>query len=483
MATRIGAADTHMTEDGHPERWRAFAVISIAVFISILDLFIVNIAFPDIQRDFSSAGLSELSWVLSAYAIVLAALLVPFGKLGDLAGRRRIFELGLLTFIAGSALAAAAPSLELLIAARALQGIGAAALTPTSLGLILPLFPARQKATAIGAWAALGGVGAAMGPPLGGLLVQASWRWIFLVNIPLGLVTVFLVHRRFAEVRDRKASMPDVAGAVLAVATIGVLTLGLVQGPKWHWDERAVTCFVVAAGLLAIFVSRARRHPSPVLELDLFRAPAFTLASVATLFFFAGFAALLVGGILFMTDVWHYSVLKAGFSFAPGPAMAAAFAPISGRLADRFGPAVIGAAGGALFAISAVMFTHLGAHPDYAGQYLPGMLIGGAGVGLILPSFTASAVMTLPPARLATGIGAETMFRQVGAALGIATWVAILGTPAASEVLPAFHHGFAFMGVASAAAGLTLLALALISRRGRQTAAVPAEAAAAPARP
>src|SRR2546421_525159 len=205
MATRIGAADTHMTEDGHPERWRAFAVISIAVFISILDLFIVNIAFPDIQRDFSSAGLSELSWVLSAYAIVLAALLVPFGKLGDLAGRRRVFELGLLTFIAGSALAAAAPSLELLIAARALQGV---------------------------------------------------------------------------------------AGAALAVATIGILTLGLVQGPQWHWDERAVTCFVLAAGLLAIFVSRARRHPSPVLELDLFRAPAFTLASVATLFFFAGFAAL-----------------------------------------------------------------------------------------------------------------------------------------------------------------------------------------------
>jgi len=190
-----------------------------------------------------------------------------------------------------------------------------------------------------------------------------------------------------------------------------------------------------------------------------------------------------VGGILFMTDVWHYSVLKAGFSFAPGPAMAAAFAPISGRLADRFGPAVIGAPGGALFAISAVMFTHLGAHPDYAGEYLPGMLIGGAGVGLILPSFTASAVMTLPPARLATGIGAETMFRQVGAALGIATWVAILGTPAASEVLPAFHHGFAFMGVASAAAGLTLFALALISRRGRASVAAPAEHAAAPARP
>src|SRR5437764_1905264 len=172
--------------DGHPDRWRAFAVISVAVFISILDLFIVNIAFPDIQRDYSTAGLSELSWVLNAYAIVLAALLVPFGKLGDLVGRRKVFEFGLVTFVVGSALSAVAPSLELLIASRALQGVGAAALTPTSLGLILPLFPSRQRATAIGAWAALGGVGAAMGPVLGGLLVQASWRWIFLGSIRRG---------------------------------------------------------------------------------------------------------------------------------------------------------------------------------------------------------------------------------------------------------------------------------------------------------
>jgi EmrB/QacA subfamily drug resistance transporter len=456
------------TYDGDPNRWRAFAVISVAVFISILDLFIVNIAFPSIERDFSNASLSDLSWVLNAYAIVLAALLVPFGKLGDLVGRRRVFELGLVTFVVGSALSAVAPSLELLIASRVLQGIGAAALTPTSLGLILPLFPARQRATAIGAWAALGGVGAAMGPPLGGLLVQASWRWIFLVNIPLGLVTAVLVHRRFAEVRDENARMPDVAGSVMAIMTIGLLTLGLAQGPEWSWDERAIGCLVAAAALLAVFVRRSRRHRAPVLELDLFRKPAFSMASAATLLFFAGFAALLVGGVLFLTEVWHYSVLQAGFSFAPGPAMAALFAPISGRLADRLGPAIIGAPGGLLFAISAVMFTHLPAHPDYVGTYLPGMLIGGAGVGLILPSFTASAVMTLPPARLATGIGAETMFRQVGAAVGVATWVAIFGTPAASEVLGVFHDGFAFMGVCSAASGLTLLALALILRRGRR---------------
>jgi EmrB/QacA subfamily drug resistance transporter len=452
---------------GDPNRWRAFAVISVAVFISILDLFIVNIAFPDIQRDFSSATLSELSWVLNAYAIVFAALLVPFGKLGDLVGRRKVFEAGLVTFVIGSTLCAAAPTLGTLVAARVLQGVGAAALTPTSLGLILPLFPANQKATAIGAWAALGGVGAAMGPPLGGLLVQASWRWIFLVNVPLGVVTVFLVHRRFKEIREEGALMPDVVGSVLGVLAIGLLTLGLAQGPDWNWDIRSIGALAAAVALGAVFVARSRTHRAPVLELDLFRAPAFSMASAATLLFFAGFAALLVGGILFLTDVWHYSVLKAGFSFAPGPATAALVAPFSGRLADRFGPAWIGAPGGLLFAIGALFFTNLPLHPDYASTYLPGMIVGGVGVGLILPSFTASAVMTLPPARLATGIGAETMFRQVGAAVGVATFVAIFGTPAPRAVLAAFHDGFSFMGWCSLASGLTLLALAILTRGGR----------------
>src|SRR5215207_8979333 len=196
-------------------RWRAFATLSIAVFISILDLFIVNIAFTDIEREWPEAGLSGLSWVLSAYAIVLAALLVPLGRVGDRAGRKRVFQAGLALFVLGSALCAAAPSPGFLLVARVLQGFGAAALTPTSLSLLLPLFPREERTAVIGAWAALGAVGAAMGPPLGGLLVQASWRWIFIVNVPLGLFTLWRVRRRFAEIRDPEATVPDIVGAVL----------------------------------------------------------------------------------------------------------------------------------------------------------------------------------------------------------------------------------------------------------------------------
>jgi EmrB/QacA subfamily drug resistance transporter len=477
LRCRLSDASDHSGKADMTTRWRSFAVISVAVFISTLDLFIVNIAFPDIRSDFSGASLSELSWVLNAYAIAFAALLLPLGKLGDVLGRKRVFQAGVLLFVAGSALSAVASSVGFLIAARALQGIGAAALTPTSLGLVLPQFPARERATAIGAWAALGAVGAAMGPPLGGLLVQASWRWIFVVNIPLGLLTVLLVQRRFREIREPRALLPDGIGAVLAMGSVGLLTLGLAQGPGWGWDVRVLASFAAALGLGLALVLRSLRHRSPLLNLALFRSPAFSLASASTLLFFAGFAAFLLGGVLYLTQVWHYSALQAGFGFAPGPAMAAIFAAISGRLADRFGPAVIGVPGGALFALGTLLFTGLGAQPDYVGEYLPGMLIGGAGVGMILPSFTASAVMAVPAERLAAGIAAETMFRQIGAALGVATFVAVFGTPVGPEVLDSFDRSFTFMTASSLAAGLVLLALTIVLRRNARGSAISLEAA------
>lgn len=458
------------------QRWRAFAVLSIAVFISILDLFIVNIAFVDIEREWPDAGRSQLSWILSAYAIVLAALLVPLGRIGDMAGRKLVFQAGLVTFIIASAACAFATTPEMLIAARVVQGIGAAALTPTSLSLLLPLFPAKERAAVIGAWAALGGVGAAMGPPLGGLLVEASWRWIFIVNVPLGLFTVFAVRKRFAEIRDERATSPDVLGSVLLIVAVASLTLGLVQGPDWDWDGRVLGSFAVAVVATAWFIARSRRHSSPALDLELFRNPSFSLAVASTLLFFAGFAALLLGGVLFLSQIWGYSVLEAGLGFAPGPAMAAICAAIGGRLTGRIGPGPVGAAGGTLFAIGTAWMIALPATPDYVASYLPTMIVGGAGVGLILPSFTTAAVSAVRPERLSTGIGAETTFRQIGAALGVAAWVAIVGEPGRDEVLEAFDRGFAYMAICSFAAGLTLAALWALSRKRPGGVAGPAPA-------
>src|SRR3712207_2601365 len=362
-------------------RWRAFLLVAPAIFITFLDMFIVNIAFPDILRDFEGSSISGLSWVLNAYTIVFAALLVPMGKLGDVIGRRLVFQVGALLFVAGSALSAAAPSAGFLIGARVLQGVGAAAITPTSLGLVLPLFPANQRTKAIGAWAALGGVGAAMGPPLGGLLTEASWRWIFIVNIPIGPVTIALEQLRVSEVRDFRALLPDAIGSVLGVASVALVVLGLVQGDTWAWDTRVIACFAAAVVLVIAFVARSLRHRAPVIELDLFRSSEFSLANAANLLFYAAFGAFLLGNVLFLTEVWSYSVLEAGFALAPAPATAALFAGISSRFADRLGPAVIGAPGGIVMGLACVMLTGAGPEPDYAGEYLPALLLSRVGVG------------------------------------------------------------------------------------------------------
>jgi EmrB/QacA subfamily drug resistance transporter len=453
------------------DRWRAFLLVAPAIFISVLDMFIVNVAFPDILRDFEGTSISALSWVLNAYTIVFAALLLPMGKLGDVIGRKLVFQVGTLLFVAGSALSAAAPSADLLIAARALQGVGAAAITPASLGLVLPLFPANQRASAIGAWAALGGVGAAMGPPLGGLLTEGSWRWIFVVNVPIGLITIALVQRRLSEVRDSRALLPDAVGSLLAVASVGLLVLGLVQGDTWDWDTRVIASFAAALVLGVAFVARSLRHRAPVIELDLFRSPEFSLANAANLAFYAGFGAFLLGNVLFLTEVWRYSVLEAGFAVAPGPTTAALFAALSSRFVDRLGPAIVGAPGGIVFAAACAMMTGLGPESDYVGEYLPAMLVAGVGVGLSIPAFTACAIVVVPSERLATGIGGSATFRQIGAALGAAAFVALFGTPAVTDLLEAFDRSFVFMAACGAACSLMLFVLAALMRGRRPPAA------------
>jgi EmrB/QacA subfamily drug resistance transporter len=438
-----------------------FTIVGAAVFLASLDLFIVNIAFPAIQRDFSGASVSDVSWVLNGYAIVFAALLVPAGKLGDIVGRRRVFVFGLLAFGAGSALCAAAPSLVFLIAARVLQGVGAAAVTPTSLGLLLPSIPVNRRAVAIGGWAALGAVGAALGPPLGGLLTEVGWQWIFVVNVPLALITAAAASLKLPEIRDpAKPPLPDLAGTALLIAAAAMLTLGLVKGADWDWDSRVVGVLIAAVILGVAFVRRSGRHPAPVLEPAIVRVPAFALASLSAALFFAAFGAMLLSGVVFLTDVWHFSVLEAGLALTPGPLGAAALAPVSGRLAARYGPGPVGAAGALLFGLGSLWWIwRIGLEPDYAAEFLPQMLIGGMGVGLVLPSFTIAATATLPAPRLATGIGAQTMFRQIGATLGVAAFVAILGTPGRDQVLDAFDDTRLFMIVVTGIAALALTPL------------------------
>jgi EmrB/QacA subfamily drug resistance transporter len=441
--------------------WRTFAMVSIGVFASVLDLFIVNIAFPDIQRDFAETNLAQLSWVLNGYAIVFAALLVPAGRLADLYGRRRGFVVGLSVFTLASAACAVAPTAGILIAARAVQGAGAAILTPSSLGVVLPVFPPRSRPAVIAAWAAVGAVGAAAGPPLGGLLVQASWRWVFLVNLPLGLVSIWYAARRLTESRDPNTrGIPDVVGTLALMVGIGSLTLALVQGRDWGWNSTGtVLAFAVAAIATVVAVVRSARHPSPALELPMLRIRSFALAVTAAAAFFAAFAALLLAGVLFLTQVWGHSILRAGLELAPGPLAALVFAALAGRIGPRLGMSTIGALGGFLVATGLTLnATRLGLQSDYVGAFLPGQLLTGAGVGLSIPAFTAVAVSAVTTARFATAIGISSMFRQIGGTLGIAAFVAIVGTPARVAAIDAYRLGWTFMAVAAAAGGLLMLA-------------------------
>jgi EmrB/QacA subfamily drug resistance transporter len=435
-----------------------FAVLALAVFISTLDMSIVNIAVPAIKAAFRSASFADISWVLNAYAIVFAALLIPAGKLGDVIGRRKVFAVGLAAFGIGSALCAASPALGFLVGARVLQGVGAAAVTPTSLGLLLPSIPPQRRSAAIGAWAALGAVGAASGPPLGGLLTQISWHWIFIINVPLVAVALIGTYRFLPEISDSsRPPLPDWLGTAMLIGAVSLATLGLVQGSDWRWDGRVIGCFAGAVVVAILFTLRSSRHRAPVLDLAIIRVPAFALASLSAALFFAAFSAMLLSNVLFLTGVWHYSVLKAGLTLTPGPIAAAIFAPFAGKLAQRIGPGLVGGGGAALFGAGSVLWIVLvGRQPDYLARFLPAMLIVGAGVGMALPAFTIAATSTLSPRKLATGIGAQTMFRQIGATLGVAAFVAILGTPTRSTAIAAYNHTRWFMIVAAVAAALSL---------------------------
>jgi EmrB/QacA subfamily drug resistance transporter len=435
------------------------AIVVTGVFLASLDLFIVNIAFPDIARDFDGAPLSDMSWILNAYAIVFAALLVPAGRWADRAGRKRGFLYGLAIFTLASTVSAAAPSLEVLVGARVLQAAGAALMVPTSLGLLIPEFPAERRAAVVALWAAVGGVAAAAGPPIGGVLVEASWRWVFLINIPIGVVALVAGARTLREIRDPSGERPDVIGGALLAGGIGALTAGIVKGPDWGWgDARTVALFAAAAALVMLVVARSRTHPAPVVEPELVRIRSTALANLSAMLFFAGFGALLLGSVLFLTSVWGESTLSAGLMIAPGPAMAALFSVPGGLLGERFGQRAVGAAGAGLIALSAIWWvTLMGAEPSFAATFLPPMMLGGAGVGLAIPSITGVATAALPPTRFATGTALVGMSRQIGAALGVAVLVAIVGTPAPEEAVATFGHGWLFVAGAMTATATTML--------------------------
>ncbi|MGO9750081.1 MAG: MFS transporter [Solirubrobacteraceae bacterium] len=447
-------------------------IVCAAVVLASLDLFIVNVALPSIARDLHERNLSSLSWILNAYAIVYASLLVLFGRLSEGRSRQNGFLIGVLVFTAASAACGAASNLAMLVAFRIVQAAGAALLTPTSLGLILATTSPERRHTAVRTWTAVGGFAAALGPVIGGVLVAASWRWVFLVNVPIGLAAAAIGWRRLPDVPGQPVKRPDALGAVLITAGVAALTLGLVEGNVWGWGSaRVLGALAGAVAMLIAFVLRTARHPNPLIDPALFRIRAFSGSSVVALTFSVAFGAMLLSIVLWMQNVWGWSALHTGLAFAPGPLMVPVFAfLVAGRLIARFGPGRVIGLGATVYAIGIASWAlRAGLHPDYLGQVLPGTLMTGAGVGLVLPTFMATGASSLPPQSFATGSAVINMMRQVGLAIGVAVLVAVLGTPTSPEgELSAFQHGWtviAAVALCAAVAGAVLLS----ARRSQAT--------------
>jgi EmrB/QacA subfamily drug resistance transporter len=451
---------------GERQTLAVVGVLALAVFMSGLDLFIVNLAFPYIGHEYPGTSLSYESWVLNAYTIVFAAVLVPAGRWADRFGRRRLFIAGLATFSVGSLCCGLAPGVTALIVARVIQATGAGLMVPASLSLLLAAVPAQARARAIGTWSAMAALGAALGPVIGGSLVQFSWRWVFWINLPVGVVAIVLASRVVPESRDdRAAGRPDVAGAVLLALAVGLVALALVEASAWP-TARLIAALAVAAGCGIVLVRRSQRHHTPVIELGLLRSRAFSGSFVASIAYYAGFGAFVLNAVEFLTGVWHYSAIRAGLAIGPGPLMVLPFARlIAPWLVSRLGGpgrvAVIGALVSA--AAQLLWLSQIQAHPAYLTHLLPAQLLGGAGVGLTIPSLIGAGTAALPPARFGTGSGLLNMSRQVGTVLGVAALIGILGHTIPGDPVAPFRHGLILIITFFTAAGL--LAAGLLIKR------------------
>jgi EmrB/QacA subfamily drug resistance transporter len=440
-------------------------VVVLAVFMTNLDLWIVNVALPAMGASFPTDGapasLSDLSWVLNGYALTLAALLVVMGRLGDRIGQRPVFLGGVALFTVASLACAAAPTLPLLVAARVVQAVGAAAQLPTSLALLLATVAVERRTRATRSWAAVGGLAAAAGPVLGGLLVQADWRWVFVVNLPIGLFALAAGFAVLPRVAARETGrLPDLWGALAITVAVASLSGALVQAPEWGWTSaRTLGLLAVAVLTGAWFLRRSSRHPTPLLELHLLRLPRFGSAGAGTFLFGAAFAIMLLSNVLWCQEVWHWSALRTGLAMVPGPALVPVVTILTARAAQRFGHGPLVAVGSLLFALGLVYrLVFVSVTPDYLRDLLPSMILGGVGVGLALGTLVAAGVQSLPTQRAATGSALVNSLRQISATVGVAVLVSIVGSRISAGSVDGFRTAWAVGAVLSlVTAGIGIL--------------------------
>jgi EmrB/QacA subfamily drug resistance transporter len=407
-------------------KWWTLVAVCTATFMLLVDVTIVNVALPSIERDLG-ADLADLQWVIDAYALTLAALLLTGGSLADRVGRRRVFLIGLVAFTVASVLCGLATSPLTLNLARALQGVGGAFMFATSLALIASAYSGRDRGTALGLWGATTGAAVAVGPLVGGVLTEGiGWEAIFFVNVPIGIFAVALTLARVEESKNPHAAALDWLGTVLFSTALFGLIFGLIRGNPEGWGSAPIVASLAGAVvLLAAFVAvERRRGEAAMLDLRLFRLPAFDGASVAAFVLSAAMFAMFLYLTLYIQNILGYSALESGIRFMPVTLLSFLVAPVSGKFAERVGVRWFIAGGLALVGTGLLLMGGLEEGDDWTAL-LAGFLVAGGGIGMVNPALATAAIGVVDPRRAGMASGINSTFRQVGIATGIAAWGAI----------------------------------------------------------
>jgi EmrB/QacA subfamily drug resistance transporter len=443
-------------------KWRVLIVVCVAVFMLLLDITVVNVALPNIEKELHTS-FTDLQWVVDAYALTLAATMLNAGSLGDLLGRKRVFLVAIGLFTIASALCGAAQSPLWLIVARGAQGIGGAGMFAVSLAIISQEFHGRERGTAFGIWGATVGMAVAIGPLVGGALTTyVGWRWIFFVNIPIGVACVAAGLRALHETRDEEHGGFDLAGLVTLTAGLFAFVLGLLRGNDWGWSSgRTVGLFAAAAVLLAAFAAIELRQERPMFDFRLFKVPTFAGAQITAFAISSGMFAQFLFLPLYLENVLGYSAVATGVRFLPLSLLAFAVAPLAGRLSTRMPVRFLLSGGLALVGVALLLMHGITLHSGWT-TLLAGFIVGGIGIGFVNAPLASTSVSVVEPRRAGMASGINNTFRQIGIATGIAALGAVFQSRIAShlaasgEVSGNVVHPFA-QAIASGAGALRTL--------------------------
>lgn len=418
-------------------------------FLVVIDVSAVNVAFPSIRDDFGVAE-STLGWVISGYNITVAALLLVAGRYADSLGRKRLFIPGVAIFAIGSMLSAIAPGAGFLIAARVVQGVGGAIISPTAIAVVLPDFPANKRSTVIGLTGATGALGAVVGPALGAFLTDAwSWRGIFWINVPISVLVLVLAPRLLRESKNPRATgRVDLVGVPIGTVGVGLVMFAIVRAESWGvTDGRVLATFVVGMAMIPILIGRSRRHDEPLLELNLFRIRSFSSTNAAVALFSMAFTSGFLANSLLLQELWGESLRTTGMALVPSPMLAAVVSPFAGRFADRVGHRWILAIGSAACGVGFLSFiVVLDADAAVWTVFVPVSLLVGFGVGATIATWASAGLSDVSPDQFGTANATVRTTQQVFYALGISVIVALLADVSIDPELGQFRWAWVFVG-------------------------------------